>query len=148
MNVSATFIHRPVATTLLTIAIAMAGIVAFTVLPVSPLPQVDFPTIAVGASLPGASAEIMASSIATPLERQFGHIAGITEMTSASSLGTTGITLQFDLSRDIDGAARDVEAAINAARTYLPANLPANPTYRKVNPADAPIIIIGLTSDK
>src|SRR6516225_4735941 len=148
MNVSATFIHRPVATTLLTIAIAMAGIVAFTVLPVSPLPQVDFPTIAVGASLPGASAEIMASSIATPLERQFGHIAGITEMTSASSLGTTGITLQFDLSRDIDGAARDVEAAINAARTYLTANLPANPTYRKVNPADAPIIIIGLTSDK
>src|SRR6516225_555833 len=148
MNVSATFIHRPVATTLLTIAIAMAGIVAFTVLPVSPLPQVDFPTIAVGASLPGASAEIMASSIATPLERQFGHIAGITEMTSASSLGTTGITLQFDLSRDIDGAARDVEAAINAARTYLPANLPANPTYRKVNPADAPIMIISLTSNK
>src|SRR6516225_9434014 len=146
MNVSATFIHRPVATTLLTIAIAMAGIVAFTVLPVSPLPQVDFPTIAVGASLPGASAEIMASSIATPLERQFGHIAGITEMTSASSLGTTGITLQFDLSRDIDGAARDVEAAINAARTYLPANLPANPTYRKVNPADWPIMVIGLTS--
>jgi len=147
MNVSATFIHRPVATTLLTIAIAIAGAIAFTVLPVSPLPQVDFPTISVGAGLPGASAEIMASSIATPLERQFGHIAGITEMTSASSLGNTGITLQFDLSRDIDGAARDVEAAINAARTYLPANLPANPTYRKVNPADAPIIIIGLTSD-
>jgi multidrug efflux pump len=147
MNLSATFIHRPVATTLLTIAIAIAGAIAFTVLPVSPLPQVDFPTISVGAGLPGASAEIMASSIATPLERQFGHIAGITEMTSASSLGNTGITLQFDLSRDIDGAARDVEAAINAARTYLPANLPANPTYRKVNPADAPIIIIGLTSD-
>jgi multidrug efflux pump len=148
MNLSATFIHRPVATTLLTIAVAIAGAVAFNVLPVSPLPQVDFPTISVGAGLPGASAEIMASSIATPLERQFGHIAGITEMTSASSLGTTGITLQFDLSRDIDGAARDVEAAINAARTYLPANLPANPTYRKVNPADAPIIIIGLTSDQ
>jgi multidrug efflux pump len=148
MNISSTFIHRPVATTLLTIAVAMAGAIAFTVLPVSPLPQVDFPTISVGAALPGASAEIMASSIATPLERQFGHIAGITEMTSASSLGTTGITLQFDLSRDIDGAARDVEAAINAARTYLPANLPANPAYRKVNPADAPIIIIGLTSDQ
>jgi multidrug efflux pump len=148
MNISSTFIHRPVATTLLTLAIAMAGAVAFTVLPVSPLPQVDFPTISVGAGLPGASAEIMASSIATPLERQFGHIAGVTEMTSASSLGNTAITLQFDLSRDIDGAARDVEAAINAARTYLPANLPANPTYRKVNPSDAPIMIIALTSDK
>ena len=116
-------------------------------LPVSPLPQVDFPTITVGAGLPGASAEIMASSVATPLERQFGHIAGVTEMTSSSALGTTTITLQFDLSRNIDGAARDVEAAINAARTYLPANLPANPTYRKVNPADAPIMILGLTSD-
>jgi multidrug efflux pump len=148
MNVSKPFIHRPVATTLLTVAIAIAGAIAFRVLPVSPLPQVDFPTISVGASLPGASAEIMASSIATPLERQFGHIAGVTEMTSASSLGTTAITIQFDLSRNIDGAARDVEAAINAARTYLPANLPANPTYRKVNPADAPIMILGLTSDK
>src|ERR1700727_937112 len=147
MSLSSTFIERPVATTLLTIAIAIAGAIAFVVLPVSPLPQVDFPTIAVGASLPGASAEIMASSIATPLERQFGHIAGVSEMTSASSLGTTSITLQFDLNRDIDGAARDVEAAINAARTYLPAHLPANPTYRKVNPADAPIMIIGLTSD-
>ncbi len=148
MNPSGLFIRRPVATTLLTIAIAMAGAIAFTVLPVSPLPQVDFPTIAVGASLPGASAQIMASSVATPLERQFGHIAGVSEMTSASSLGTTSITIQFDLSRNIDGAARDVEAAISAARTYLPANLPANPTYRKVNPADAPIMIIGLTSDK
>jgi multidrug efflux pump len=148
MNISAPFIHRPVATTLLTIAIAIAGAIAFQVLPVSPLPQVDFPTISVGASLPGGSAEIMASSVATPLERQFGHIAGVTEMTSASSLGTTSITIQFDLSRNIDGAARDVEAAINAARTYLPANLPANPTYRKVNPADAPIMILGLTSDK
>jgi multidrug efflux pump len=117
-------------------------------LPVSPLPQVDFPTISVSAGLPGASPEITASSIATPLERQFSHIAGITEMTSSSSLGSSSITLQFDLSRDIDGAARDVEAAINAARTYLPANLPANPTYRKVNPADAPILILGLTSDK
>src|SRR3981189_2337608 len=148
MNPSGLFIRRPVATTLLTIAIAIAGAIAFTVLPVSPLPQGDFPTIAVGASLPGASAEIMASSVATPLERQFGHIAGVSEMTSASSLGTTSITIQFDLSRNIDGAARDVEAAINSARTYLPANLPANPTYRKVNPADAPIMIAGLTSDK
>ncbi|MGA8541090.1 MAG: efflux RND transporter permease subunit [Terriglobales bacterium] len=148
MNPSALFIHRPVATTLLTIAIALAGALAFTVLPVSPLPQVDFPTISVGAGLPGASARIMASSVATPLERQFGHIAGVTEMTSASGLGTTSITIQFDLSRNIDGAARDVEAAISAARTYLPANLPGNPTYRKVNPADAPIMIIGLTSSK
>ncbi len=148
MNISAPFIHRPVATTLLTVAVAIAGAIAYTVLPVSPLPQVDFPTISINAGLPGASAEIMASSVATPLERQLGHIAGVTEMTSASSLGTTGITIQFDLSRNIDGAARDVEAAINAARTYLPANLPSNPTYRKVNPADAPIMIIGLTSDK
>jgi multidrug efflux pump len=148
MSISEPFIHRPVATTLLTIAVAIAGAVGFTVLPVSPLPQVDFPTISVSAGLPGASAEIMASSVATPLERQFGHIAGITEMTSSSSLGSTSVTLQFDLSRNIDGAARDVEAAINAARTYLPANLPANPTYRKVNPADAPILILSLTSDK
>src|SRR5271163_2525390 len=148
MNVSEPFIHRPVATTLLTIAIAIAGAIAFEVLPVSPLPQVDFPTISVSGSLPGASAEIMASSVATPLERQFGHIAGVTEMTSSSTLGSTSITIQFDLSRDIDGAARDVEAAINAARTYLPANLPGNPTYRKVNPADSPIMILGLTSDK
>jgi len=148
MNPSELFIRRPVATTLLTIAIAIAGAIAFTVLPVSPLPQVDFPTISVSASLPGASAEIMASSVATPLERQFGHIAGVSEMTSASSLGSTSITIQFDLSRNIDGAARDVEAAISAARTYLPANLPANPTYRKVNPADSPIMIIGLTSSK
>ncbi len=147
MNISAPFIHRPVATTLLTVAVAIAGAIAFQVLPVSPLPQVDFPTINVGAGLPGASAEIMASSVATPLERQFGHIAGVTEMTSSSGLGSTGITIQFDLSRNIDGAARDVQAAINAARTYLPANLPGNPTYRKVNPADSPIMIIGLTSD-
>jgi multidrug efflux pump len=148
MNPSELFIRRPVATTLLTVAIAIAGAIAFTVLPVSPLPQVDFPTISVSASLPGASAQIMASSVATPLERQFGHIAGVSEMTSASSLGSTSVTIQFDLSRNIDGAARDVEAAISAARTYLPANLPANPTYRKVNPADAPIMIIGLTSSK
>src|SRR6204780_474982 len=148
MNISAPFIHRPVATTLITAAVALAGALAFSVRPVSPLPKVDFPTIAVGASLPGGSGEIMASSVATPLERQFGHIAGVSEMTSASSLGSTVITIQFDLSRDIDGAARDVEAAINAARSYLPANLPTNPTYRKVNPADAPIMILGLTSDK
>jgi len=148
MNISSAFIRRPVATTLLTIAVAIVGMVAFTVLPVAPLPQVDFPTISVNAGLPGASAEIMASSVATPLERQFGHIAGVTEMTSSSSLGNTSITLQFDLNRDIDGAARDVQAAINAARTYLPANLPQNPNYRKVNPADAPIMIISLTSDK
>jgi multidrug efflux pump len=148
MNISAPFIHRPVATTLLTVAVALAGAVAFEVLPVSPLPEVDFPTISVSASLPGASADIMASSVATPLERQFGHIAGVTEMTSASSLGSTSVTIQFDLSRDIDGAARDVEAAINAARTYLPSNLPGNPTYRKVNPSDAPIMILGLTSEK
>jgi multidrug efflux pump len=148
MNISAPFIRRPVATTLLTVAVALAGAIAFEVLPVAPLPEVDFPTISVGAGLPGASADIMASSVATPLERQFGHIAGVTEMTSASTLGSTSVTIQFDLSRDIDGAARDVEAAINAARTYLPANLPGNPTYRKVNPADAPIMILGLTSDK
>jgi multidrug efflux pump len=148
MNLSGPFIERPVATTLLTVAIAITGGVAYTLLPVSPLPQVDFPTISVSASLPGGSAQIMASSVATPLERQFGHIAGVTEMTSSSSLGSTSITLQFDLSRNIDGAARDVEAAINSARTYLPTNLPANPTYRKTNPADAPIMILGLTSEK
>jgi len=148
VNISAPFIHRPVATTLLTVAIALAGAIGFEVLPVAPLPEVDFPTISVSAGLPGASAAIMASSVATPLERQFGHIAGVTEMTSASTLGSTSITIQFDLNREIDGAARDVEAAINAARTYLPSNLPGNPTYRKVNPADAPIMILGLTSDK
>ncbi len=148
MNISAPFIRRPVATTLLTVAIAIAGAVCFRLLPVSPLPQVDFPTISVQAGLPGASAQIMASSVATPLERQLGHIAGVTEMTSSSQLGATNITLQFDLSRNIYGAARDVEAAINAARTYLPANLPANPSYRMLNPADAPILILGLTSEK
>ena len=146
MSLSSPFIRRPVATTLLTAAIAMAGAVAFRELPVSALPQIDFPTISVGASLPGASPEIMASSVATPLERQFGRIAGITEMTSSSYLGTTSVTLQFDLNRNIDGAARDVQAAINAARSYLPKNLPSNPTYRKVNPADAPIMIVALTS--
>jgi multidrug efflux pump len=148
MSLSSPFIKRPVGTALLTAAVAIAGGIAFTVLPVAPLPQVDFPTISVSASLPGASAQIMAASVATPLERQFTHIAGITEMTSSSSLGSTGVTLQFDLSRNIDGAARDVEAAINAARTYLPTNLPSNPSYRKVNPADSPILILGLTSNK
>ncbi|HKS08625.1 MAG TPA: multidrug efflux RND transporter permease subunit [Pyrinomonadaceae bacterium] len=146
MSLSSPFIHRPVATVLLTIALALAGAVAFKLLPVSPLPQIDFPTISVQANLPGASPEIMASSVATPLERQLGHIAGVTEMTSASYLGSTSVTLQFELNRDIDAAARDVQAAINAARGYLPANLPNNPTYRKVNPADAPIMIIAVTS--
>jgi multidrug efflux pump len=147
MNISAPFIRRPIATTLLTAAVALAGIVAFLQLPTAPLPQVDFPTISVSATLPGASPDIMASAVAAPLERQFGHIAGLTEMTSSSYLGFTSITLQFDLSRDIDGAARDVQAAINAARANLPSNLPQNPTWRKVNPADAPILIIALTSE-
>jgi multidrug efflux pump len=148
MSLSSPFIHRPVGTALLTIAVALAGVVGYMVLPVAPLPQVDFPTISVNAGLPGASAEIMAASVATPLERQFSHIAGITEMTSSSSLGSANVTLQFDLSRNIDGAARDVQAAINAARTYLPVNLPQNPSYRKINPSDAPIMMIALTSDK
>src|ERR1700728_4496511 len=139
MNISEIFIKRPVATTLLTVAITLAGAVAFRSLPVSPLPQVDFPTISVQAGLPGASPETMASSVATPLERQFSRIASVTEMTSSSSLGSTSITLQFDLNRNIDAAARDVQAAINAARGYLPTNLPNNPSYRKVNPADSPI---------
>src|SRR5262252_1371337 len=147
MSLSTPFIHRPVATTLLTVAIALAGIIAFIMLPVAPLPQIDFPTINVSANLPGASPEIMASSVATPLERQLGHIAGVSEMTSASYLGSTSITLQFDLNRKIDGAARDVQATINAARANLPSNLPNNPQYRKVNPADAPIMILALTSD-
>src|ERR1700690_3581556 len=146
MSISTPFIHRPVATTLLTAAIALAGILAFVMLPVAELPEVDFPTIAVQAGMPGASPEIMASSVATPLERQFGRIAGITEMSSSSYLGSTSITLQFDLDRSIDGAARDVQAAINAARSYLPSNLPSNPTYMKVNPADSPIFVIILTS--
>jgi multidrug efflux pump len=147
VNLSAIFIHRPVATTLLTIGLALAGIAAFLHLPVAPLPQVDFPTIMVQASLPGASPETMAATVATPLERSLGRIAGITEMTSTSSLGSTGITLQFDLDRDIDGAARDVQAAINAASSLLPTNLPGRPNYRKVNPADSPILILALTSD-
>src|SRR5437879_12235891 len=129
-------------------AIFLAGVVAFHFLPIAPLPQVDFPTISVGAGLPGASPETMASSVATPLERQLGHIAGVTQMTSTSQLGSTNVTLQFDLNRNIDAAARDVQAAINAARGQLPANLPNNPGYRKVNPADAPILILALSSDE
>src|ERR1700733_9935216 len=147
MNISAPFIKRPIGTSLLTLALLMSGALAFTRLPVSPLPEVEFPVIQVSASLPGASPETMASAVATPLERQFGRIAGINQMTSVSQLGATGIFLQFDLSRNIDAAARDVQAAINAARSQLPANLPSNPTWRKVNPADSPIMIIALTSD-
>lgn len=146
MNLSSPFIKRPIGTTLLALGLALSGISAFYFLPVSSLPQVEFPTISVQGALPGASPETMATSVATPLERQLGRIAGITEMTSTSTLGQTRITIQFDLGRDINGAARDVQAAIYAARTYLPTNLPANPTYRKVNPADAPILIFALTS--
>jgi len=147
MSISAPFIRRPVGTTLLTAALVLAGVLGFRLLPVAPLPQVDFPTIQIVAALPGASPETMASAVATPLERQFGRIAGVTEMTSTSFLGATTITLQFDLARDINGAARDVQAAIAAAAGQLPPNMPSNPTYRKVNPADAPIMIIALTSD-
>jgi multidrug efflux pump len=146
MNISEPFIRRPVATALLTIAMALAGGVAYTLLPVSPLPEIDFPTISVSTGLPGASPQTVASSMATPLERQLGHIAAVSEMTSSSGLGSASITLQFDLNRNIDAAARDVESAINAARGYLPANLPNNPSYRKVNPADSPILILALTS--
>src|SRR3954467_3037683 len=146
MNISAPFIKRPIGTSLLTFALLLSGSLAFNYLPVAPLPQVEFPVISVGAGLPGASPETMASAVATPLERQFGRIAGINQMTSSSQLGSTGITMQFDLNRNIDAAARDVQAAINAARGYLPANLPSNPTYRKVNPADSPILILALTS--
>ncbi len=147
MNISAPFIHRPVATTLLSVALLLAGALAYRLLPVAPLPQVEFPVIQVQAILPGASPETMASAVATPLERQFGRIAGVTEMTSQSLRGATTIVLQFDLNRSIDAAARDVQAAINAARSQLPTTLPNNPTYRKVNPADAPIMILALTSD-
>src|SRR5690349_964259 len=146
-NFSAPFIRRPVATSLITFAILLSGVVAFRFLPVAPLPQVDFPTISVGAGLPGASPETMASAVATPLERQFGRIAGVTQMTSSSGLGNTNVTLQFDLNRDINAAARDVQAAINAARSQLPADIPSQPNYRKVNPADSPILMLSLTSD-
>jgi multidrug efflux pump len=147
MNISAPFIRRPIATSLLTAGILMAGAVAYRKLPVAPLPQVEFPTISVSAGLPGASPEIMASSVATPLERQFGKIAGVTEMTSSSLAGSTSVTLQFDLNRNIDAAARDVQAAINASSGQLPANLPSLPTYKKINPADSPIIVAALRSD-
>src|SRR6266705_286268 len=147
MNISARFIRRHIGTSLLAAALLMAGTLAFNFLPVAPLPQVEFPVISVGAGLPGASPETMASSVATPLERQFGRIAGVNQMTSTSQLGSTGITLQFDLSRNIDAAARDVQASINAALGQLPANLPTRPNWRKVNPADAPIMILSLTSD-
>jgi len=147
MSISAPFISRPVATVLLTVAVALAGAIGYVLLPVSPLPQVDFPTVQVNASLPGASPDTMASSVATPLERQFGRISGISEMTSTSSLGSTQVTMQFDLSRNIDAAARDVQAAVNAARGQLPPNLPNNPTYKKVNPADAPVLQLAMTSD-
>ena len=147
MNISEPFIRRPVATTLLTAGVTLAGAIAFTLLPVAPLPQVDIPTISVSASLPGASPEVMAATVATPLERAMGRIAGVTEITSSSSLGSTNVVLQFELNRSIDGAARDVQAAIQAARTELPTSLPSNPTYRKVNPADAPAMIFALTSE-
>ena len=146
MNISRPFIYKPVATVLLTAAVTLAGVTAYRALPVSALPRTDFPTITVSASLPGASPDTMASSVATPLERQLGRIAAVTEMTSASTLGGTTITLQFDLDRNIDAAARDVEAAINAARGYLPSNLPGNPSYKKVNPADNAIFQLSLTS--
>src|SRR5271155_2012347 len=146
MGPSPPFIRRPVATTLLTFGLAAAGAVAFFKLPVSPLPQVDFPTISVQATLPGASPQDVATTVASPLERHLGQIADVTEMTSSSSVGSVRITLQFGLNRDIDGAARDVQAAINAARADLPTSLRSNPTYRKVNPADAPVLILALTS--
>ncbi len=147
MNISSPFIRRPIGTSLLAAALLLSGILAFSFLPVASLPRVDFPVIGVGAGLPGADPQTMASAVATPLERQFGRISGVNQMTSSSQLGSTGITLQFDLNRDINAAARDVQAAINAARSQLPANLPSNPTYRKANPADAPILILALTSD-
>src|SRR5713226_1740163 len=147
MNISAPFIKRPVGTSLLAAALLLSGVLAFNFLPVAPLPQVEFPVISVGAGLPSASPETMASAVATPLERQFGRIAGVNQMTSTSQLGSTNIVLQFDLTRNIDAAGRDVQAAINAARSQLPTDLPGNPTYRKVNPADAPILILSLTSD-
>ncbi len=147
VHFSAPFIKRPVATVLLSTAVILAGAVAYKLLPVASLPEVEYPVISVGAGLPGADPETMASSVATPLERQFSKIAGINEMTSSSSTGSASITMQFDLSRDVNGAARDVQAAINAAQSQLPANLPSNPTYRKINPADAPIMILALTSE-
>ena len=147
MNLSSAFIARPIATSLLMAGILLVGAAAYPLLPVAPLPQVDFPTIQVTAQLPGASPEIMAASVTQPLERQFGQIPGITQMTSSSVLGNSAITVQFDLSRNIDGAAQDIQTAINAASGQLPNNLPSPPTYRKINPADAPILVLALTSD-
>src|SRR6201996_2933754 len=147
MSISAPFIRRPIGTSLLAAALLLSGILAFNYLPVSSLPRVDFPVISVGASLPGADPQTMASSIATPLERQFGRIAAVNQMTSTSQLGSTSIVLQFDLNRNIDAAGRDVQAAINASLGQLPANLPTRPNWRKVNPADAPIMILALTSN-
>src|ERR1700722_5698887 len=147
MSISAPFIRRPIGTSLLAAALLLSGILAFSFLPVASLPKMDFPVIGVGASLPGADPQTMGSAVATPLERQFGRIAAVNQMTSASQLGSTSIALQFDLNRNIDAAARDVQASINAARSQLPANLPSNPTYRKVNPSDSPILLLGLTSD-
>ncbi len=146
MSLSTPFIKRPVGTSLLTAGVALAGIVAFRLLPIAPLPKVDFPTVQVHANLPGASPETMASSVATPLERQFGRIAGVSEMTSSSQLGSTRITLQFDLNRNVYAAGRDVQAAINAARGQLPADLPSNPSYWITNPAESPIMIMTMTS--
>src|SRR6202007_1747740 len=146
-SISAPFIRRPIGTSLLAAALLLSGILAFNFLPVASLPRVDFPVIGVGAALPGADPQTMASAVATPLERQVWRISGAKQMTSTSQLGSTSITLQFDLSRDINAAARDVQASINAARSQLPANLPSNPSYRKANPADAPILILALTSD-
>ena len=147
MSFSAFFIRRPIATTLLTVGIVLAGLVGLKLLPVASLPQVEFPVISVSANLPGANPETMASSIAAPLEKSFGRIAGITEMTSSSSLGSSRITMQFDLNRDIDGAARDVQGAINASRTLLPSGMPKNPTYNKSSPAGTTVLILGLSSD-
>src|SRR6202140_106683 len=147
MNISAPFIRRPVATSLLTVALLLSGALAYRMLPVAPLPEVEYPVIQVNAGLPGASPETMASSVATPLERMFGRVAGITQMTSTSQLGFTSIVMQFDLDRNIDAAGRDVQAAINAARSQLPANLPNNPNWRKSNPAESAIMVLALTSD-
>src|SRR6201988_890461 len=147
MSISTPFIRRPIGTSLMAAALLLSGILAFNFLPVASLPKMDFPVISVGAGLPGGDPQTMASAVATPLERQFGRIAAVNQMTSSSQLGSTGIALQFDLNRNIDAAARDVQAAINAARSQLPANLPSNPGHRKVNPSDAPILLLGLTSD-
>src|SRR4051794_39736547 len=147
MSISTPFIRRPVGTTLFAIGLTLSGALAYTQLPVAALPQVDFPTILVSAGLPGASPEVMAASVATPLEKQLTHVSGVTEMTSRSSIGSATVVLQFDLDRDINAAARDVQAALNAAAPYLPANLPVKPRYRKINPADAPIMVLSMTSD-